>query len=340
MYYHSRIKSILLLQLKLYWLVLKKLTYYFAAILRFKSIFLVIRFLFSIFPKNIFVLLLINTFDPNAIRKRTLRRIKNTKIKCVTSRGEIYNLNLNEHIDWVTFIYRSFDDLYITLIDNLYEKSGKRYVFLDIGANFGSVCIPIAREYTVLAFEPQTDLFNRCVEHSSMNNALNMTIENIALSSDLLTKKVGGITKLYKPPGNSGAASFSIDWNPSLAKSEVISVKVTTLDTYLKGKSYFGRHDNTLMKIDVEGEELSVLEGSSDFINIHRPIVILEYRVGLLRQRKNELLKFLSSLPNYSSNKIIINKENKIYIDELNSEINSFAIALIPREQLHYFNFS
>ena len=332
-------ESIFIKLLKLYWYLIKTFTYYFAAIIRFKSIFLVIRFLFKKFPKNIFILLLINVFDPNAIRRRIRRRIKDTKIKCVTSRGEIYNLNLNEHIDWVTFIYRSFDDLYITLIDDLYEKTGKKYVFLDIGANFGSVCIPIARKYTAFAFEPQTDLFNRCVEHSTMNNALDITIENLALSSDSRVKKLGGVTKLYKPPGNSGAASFSIDWNPSLVKSEVVEVTVTTLDTYLRGKSYFGTQTNTLMKIDVEGEELSVLEGSKDFINIHRPIVILEYRIGLLRQRKNELLKFLSTLPNYSNNKVIFDKENRnICIGALNSEINSFAIALIPKEQLHYFD--
>jgi FkbM family methyltransferase len=212
-------------------------------------------------------------------------------------------------------------------------------VFLDIGANFGSVCIPIARNYRVLAFEPQVDLFNRCVEHSRINNTFNITVENLALSSESLIKKVGGITKLYKPPGNSGAASFRIDWNPSLKESEAISVKVTTLDTYLKNNSYFNLLDNILMKIDVEGEELSVLEGSSDFISRHRPIVIMEYRVDLLGQRKNELFKFIASLLNYSSNKIAINKENKICISELNSEINSFVIALIPKEQLQFFDF-
>ncbi len=95
------------------------------------------------------------------------------------------------------------------------------------------------------------------------------------------------------------------------------------------------------MKIDVKGEELAVLKGARNFINIQRPIVILGYRVGLLGQRKNELLKFLSTLPNYSNKKIGVNTENKkICVDELNSEINSFAIALIPREQLHYFNLS
>ena len=333
-------RSILLLLFRPYLYILKKFIYDLAAIMRFKSIFLVIRFLFNKYPNNTVILLLITIFDPNSIRRKSRRSIKNTKIKCVTSRGEIYDLNLNEHIDWVTFIYRMFDDLYITLIDNLYQKSGEKYVFLDIGANFGSVCIPIARKYTVLAFEPQTDLFNRCVEHSRINNAVNMIIENLALSSDALTGKVGGVIKLYKPPGNSGAASSSIDWNPSLVKSEVIEVKATTLDTYSEGKSNFSTRTNTLMKIDVEGEELAVLEGARNFINIQRPIIILEYRVDLLRQRNNELSKFLSTLSNYSNKKIYINTKNRnIYVDELNSEINSFAIALIPREQLHYFNF-
>ena len=54
---------------------------------------------------------------------------------------------------------------------------------------------------------------------------------------------------------------------------------------------------------------------------------------------RNELLKFLSTLPNYSNNKVIFDKENRnICIGALNSEINSFAIALIPKEQLHYFD--
>jgi FkbM family methyltransferase len=316
----------------------KAFTYYLAARIRFAIFLRTIKFLYQKYPTNRFITLLIHLFDPNAIRRKTRQTITNTKIQIKTNTGEILDLNLNEHIDWLTFLNGSFDDLYINLIQKLSEKTKINWKFIDIGANFGSIAIPIGRKWEVLAFEPQVDLFNRLVEHSNINNCSGMLIENLALSSDKIVSETKGIMHLHKPPGNSGATSYNPHWNPSMAGSELIEVQVTTLDTYLRDTFPFSNLSNIIVKIDVEGSELSVLQGAINFIISSRPIIILEYRVELLKEGKNVLLEFLEALPSYSKKRLIVNsKTGQINAEEWNFASTSFELALVPNENIVYF---
>ena len=245
---------------------------------------------------------------------------------------------MNEHVDWLTFLNGSFDDLYLNLIQELSEKTKINWKFIDIGANFGSIAIPISRKWEVLAFEPQIDLFNRLVEHSSINNCSGILIENLALSSDTVVTETEGVMHLHKPPGNSGAASYNPNWNPSMAGSALIEVQVTTLDAYFRDKFPFSNQSNIIVKIDVEGSELSVLQGAINFIISSRPIIVLEHRLELLKEGKNGLLEFLELLPGYSKKRLIMNsKTGQINVKEWDFTSTSFELALIPNENLVYF---
>ena len=202
----------------------KVLLYFFSAKIRFKLILFCVKLLYNLKPSNIITRSLVNLFDPNSIRRKVLSKINITQVNLQTSEGVKFNLELNEHVDWVTFINNSFDNLYKNLLEYLISKSDRNWTFIDVGANFGSVAIPIAKNRNVIAFEPQPELFNRLVKHAEINSCRNISIENLALSSEKVVQNCGGMLTLYKPRGNSGATSFKPDWNPSLYEAEHLKV--------------------------------------------------------------------------------------------------------------------
>jgi FkbM family methyltransferase len=247
-------------------------------------------------------------FDPNNIRRRVSVPISKSKVEFKASSGSIFVLNLNDHVDWKMFIQDSFNLLPYKILQKLKQESLLDWTFLDVGANFGSVCIPIAKENVVIAFEPQEWLSERIEAHARMNFVKDLKVETVALTSNELVGSKGTFD-LFSPPGNSGASSFTKNWNLSKAKVQRRIVEVTSLDHYWAGKFENTERNEFFLKIDVEGEEINVLRGGYRFISLYRPFILLEHREDLLGIEKSEaLFEFLNKLPNYM----------KIWIDESN----------------------
>jgi FkbM family methyltransferase len=121
-------------------------------------------------------------------------------------------------------------------------------LFIDVGANMGSYSILscAAVGATGIAFEPVPSTFNRLVENIRINN-----IENNVMC---INKGVGS---------EKGAISFTngVDTtnhviSPGELCDDVITVDITSLDEELCN------HNPSLIKIDVEGFELPVLQGA------------------------------------------------------------------------------
>jgi len=319
----------------------KVIVYFFTAKVRSKLLFHAIRNLYKNYPTNQIIFLLTRIYDPNAIRRKIRSSIRSIKLEFVTNSGERLFLELNDHIDWTTFIHGSFDDTYFNLMKELSAKTEKIWKFIDVGANFGSISIPIGNKWEVLAFEPQPELFNRLKAHSKVNNCTKIMLENLALASEKVVNDTNGSIHLYRPPGNSGATSHIFNWNPSMAGPEIITVNVTTLDNAMQNKAKFWEESNILIKIFVEGGELEVLQGGFNFIRRSRPIIILEHRSDLLKTGGGEeLLAFAQSLPDYCTKSLLRSEKNgKIDLEDWDSARRKFELALVPNEKLAYFTF-
>lgn len=89
--------------------------------------------------------------------------------------------------------------------------------------------------------------------------------------------------------GNTGSNSLIEKWNPSLTKEKarrIEYVPTKTFDQIIKEE----RVDvgSVLMtKIDVEGMEEAVLQGSIEFLAVNDAPIILEYKLDALRKYKN-----------------------------------------------------
>jgi FkbM family methyltransferase len=140
------------------------------------------------------------------------------------------------------------------------EFLSKRRRFIDIGANTGYYSYHFSRTFQFgEAFEP-------FFEASKMLQALqnhHLTIHNIALSNQ------NGTQKFYIPLENGRPEPGLASLEPRDGDCEIRNVPIKMLDD-------FGFDDVDLIKIDVEGHELKVLQGALATIKKCKPVMIVE----------------------------------------------------------------
>jgi FkbM family methyltransferase len=154
----------------------------------------------------------------------------------------------------------------ISITEALYRLVEAGDVVLDVGANIGfmtSVAIASQRTAQVVSFEPHPTLFERlarnralwCKEWSDVQSRL--CIEQVALSDTV------GVAELHVPTSfqsNQGISSLeSISDEDEYAR---VSVRTTTLDQYFAGR----QQSVGVLKIDVEGHELSAFSGAASML--------------------------------------------------------------------------
>lgn len=153
---------------------------------------------------------------------------------------------------------------------------------LDVGANQGVTSVFYAKTFadnSVVAFEPHPFNVGQIVKNVHLNQLGNVQICPVACGS---RESIVTITN----SSNAGVTKGT---------RNCIVVPVVTLD-----QSYVGQV--ALIKVDVEGMELEVLEGAKQLIQTHRPLLDLELHFFLHEDRLSllETVMKLSTKLNYS----------------------------------------
>jgi FkbM family methyltransferase len=160
-----------------------------------------------------------------------------------------------------------------TLIEALRQELSRRPGdFVDVGTNIGVVAASIAEHLgpdgQVFAFEPSPDTLRLAASTIALNDAANVTLFNAAVSD------ADGSLVFNATPGNSAIASARRHAFGLLNAWQRVTVPAVRLDTLHDAGDLKGV---TLLKIDVEGHELSALRGALEFIAAVRPTVVYEY---------------------------------------------------------------
>lgn len=190
---------------------------------------------------------------------------------------------------------------------------GKKVVF-DIGAHIGLVTMPMASvidpKGKVYAFEPAFANRQFLQQHVRINNFFEKVVIEPFLVGDVEIEE----KKFYEADADSGMNSMT-----PIGKGENVRAtlkKQVTIDSYcLKNKIV-----PEVIKIDVEGAEIAVLEGAFETLKTHRPTIFLSVHpkhIKLLGQTTDELYHVLQRL-NYtcrqSDGSIVENFSFKEYI--------------------------
>jgi FkbM family methyltransferase len=168
--------------------------------------------------------------------------------------------------------YHSFDER--ILLDKLLKPGD---VFCDVGANIGELTLYAAKRLTagkVLAFEPAGALHQRLLGNVQLNNFSNVSTYHLGLSDR------PGEVKLYNPTFSQNLdniGSFS-EGEGSVFKSDSrpVTAEVVRVETFDKifAETKLDRLD--IIKIDVEGAELSVLHGARAALERYKPAIVIE----------------------------------------------------------------
>ncbi len=170
--------------------------------------------------------------------------------------GRSFGGVLDNYIEWVVYSTRSyFEYVYLNLLRTL-VKGG---VALDVGANVGNHSHAFSAIFDqVYAFEPFEPVADRLEEKAS--RLANVSVNRFALGAQAATLR-------FTAPTTRNLGTGHID------PEGEITVEVVNGDNFVKESV---SEPVNFIKIDVEGHELEVLQGLSETISTHRPLVIFE----------------------------------------------------------------
>ncbi|WP_375234801.1 FkbM family methyltransferase [Winogradskyella sp.] len=147
-----------------------------------------------------------------------------------------------------------------------YKPNRTDLAVLDVGSNFGYLggvwADSIAKNGKVLAFEPNKNLYksiSRTIE-ANVNFKTNFKIYNLAVGAknEMITLNV---------------SSFSSNAQSMKTAVETYDVEMVTLDDFLNKKNI---QEIDVIKIDVDGIELDILNGAENLLKQNNSIVIVE----------------------------------------------------------------
>lgn len=218
------------------------------------------------------------------------------------------------------------------LVDILLN-SPQNSIFLDVGAYDGNTCIPIAEQLKnknrgdirIIAFEPKKNLCDK-INLTAIEKNLNLKCISIVLSN----KKGVIYNKKEEGSGNMFHKDF---------KGEKFNAD--TLDNQLKN---LGVHNIFLLKIDVEGHEPEVLEGSKNILKDTQHIYIEVWNESHIKERNgiengSHNINILKHLNNFNPIQKI---EKNIYFKNKNQLVENFEnekeLVIITGATSNYFD--
>jgi len=183
-------------------------------------------------------------------------------------------------------------DFTIGLLAARRRHYGDGMVVVDCGANIGILSIEWARFMTgwgrVISFEAQAKLFYAFGGNIVLNNCLNIDAFHAAVGNKVGTMAIPEPN--YLLPSSYGSLDLE-----ERANSENIGQKIDyskTINVDLKTIDSLSLERLDFIKIDVEGMEEAVLEGSKVTIGALKPILFIE----VLKSNPDVIHKTLSSL--------------------------------------------
>ena len=168
-------------------------------------------------------------------------------------------------------------------------------IVLDIGANLGSYVVPLAKQHPHLqfeAFEAQRIIYYQLCANTFLNRLSNVYAHNVGISNEM--RVTSYVLPNYAEETNIGA--FSIDFDTRAKDYEVKTEGVTERMPIINLDSM--QYEKVrLIKIDVEGHELQVLQGAEYTLAENgMPPIIFEAWTWKFPEKRQAVFDHLESL--------------------------------------------
>ena len=187
-----------------------------------------------------------------------------------------HGIFIARHNDMITKMIRIYGEWAEDSVELIKSLTTSGDTILDVGANIGTFTIPLSKHVgkdgKIYAVEGQIENFYHLCANLVINNLTDVRAFNCLAGDKRAESRVAYASNLTTQIKNNGSYNFcNIIDTPFELKSDSDRVVIETLDHIL---SHVDRLD--LVKIDVEGAELQVLNGMIYLINKHHPYIYCE----------------------------------------------------------------
>lgn len=213
-------------------------------------------------------------------------------------------------------------------------------VVIDVGANFGQWSVTLSKYVgpagRVVAFEPVDYTYKVLLMVLRVFGCRNViTIKKAAASMPMS----GEIRVPVSQQGtlSTGQAYLNLSAQPFRAssffpQSEEYTVEAMPLDSF--GELLQDRR-LSLIKIDVEGAEIRVLEGAQALILASRPVIVCEINPAFVERVSGSVSEILAMLDGWSYDIFICARQEGLYmLKPVTGEITELNYVLLPREKV------
>ncbi len=215
-----------------------------------------------------------NRMLPRRIRSIVARRLIGLEQECGSRDFEVpffekkYFGNIQSHIDWHVFFFGCYDPLGLNLLRHVANRI-EDAVALDVGANAGNHMLLLSQCCSqVHCFEPYPRILPQLERNITQNQLTNVSLHKFGLSDHT------AVAQYFENEGqNLGAGSFESS-HTNTKDQPSFELQIYNADEAL---SEIGIKRFDLMKIDVEGHEISVLRGMRKSIDASRPVIFMEH---------------------------------------------------------------
>lgn len=238
--------------------------------------------------------------------------------------GYEYDGNLINELDWFIYFYGTYSYHEIELlidVSHILEEKGS-VVLWDVGANVGSHTLAMSSHVTqICAFEPNPVVRRRLQRALQANG-----IENVEVFPVGLAERDASLDFFMPSKKNPGSGSFA---EPPKEWLETRKLPVVHGDSFRKTHNL---PSPTIIKIDVEGFERSVLAGLHQCLERQRPVILAEMSPESRRQFGDEANFRRCLYDNHRLFAVSINRLNSSYKLRPFKYAKTTEYIVIPKE--------
>ena len=185
------------------------------------------------------------------------------------------------------------------------KKISKRHkvIFVDCGCNYGFYSFyaaSISSENIIFSIEASRNTSEQFLKNLDLNNFSNITFYNYAISN------IDNENILFNESENDWESSQT---HKNFTLSSISKIKSIKIDTLLNNFNF--EDYKVIIKLDVEGNEMSAIEGALKIIKDAAPLIIIEFSKYIFENNGN--IKYLENFLTannysiYSTNKLKTN---------------------------------
>jgi FkbM family methyltransferase len=226
-----------------------------------------------------------------------IRTCGQSTVQRVTRKGINYELDLSEGIDLHIYLFGSFQKHIMSCLRRHKKFITAPPTFIDVGANIGAISLMLARDYPVaniFSIEPTDYALNKFLNNLELNPQFKSRIQPIQAyisnhNGDKINRNLYSSWSLTSKKGESRH-------NLHMGIPKESLTNTTTLDDL---SDHHKIKNIDFIKIDTDGHELSVLQGSQNILKTYKPLLIFELALYELREQGQEFGDFVSFLQQF-----------------------------------------